>query len=252
MIAVAVLGLADSPVSLMGHDLGGAVAVGFAAKYPDLVLSLCLIAPMGIKYNKFESEKWLKRKYVGEYFMYSRRQTLAARAEETFYNTAADVPHRALIDRHMAMTEWQMNNTNGYLGALLSTIRLFPLRGMDELYTAVGRFERPVLVLWGENDPVASYSRSINIMERCFPKGYVVGVRECGHHPLLEQFTDVMTEVLSFHKIAHEDAAAALKKRESTPLAPGLGGGDEMNGGGGGGHGGHLVGGYGVNDETKL
>jgi pimeloyl-ACP methyl ester carboxylesterase len=209
-----VLGLADNPVSLIGHDMGGAVAVGFAAKYPDLCLSLCLLAPVGIKYMEMESESWLKQKYFGEYVMYNSRNSLASKAENIFFDTSPECPYRELVDKYTSMINWQIDNTNGYLGAILSGIRLFPLRGMDELFTAVGRFDRPVLVLWGTDDGVASYSRSINIMERCFPKGYVVGVRDCGHHPLIEQFTDVMTEILSFHKICHEDANIAQKKRD--------------------------------------
>jgi hypothetical protein len=212
-LLVFLFGVGEKTGCLFGLDKGAAVAVGFAAKYPDLCLSLCLIAPVGIKYSDIENEEMLKRKMIGEYYMYSGRKKLSAKAELGYFDTTPESSHRALIDKQIDMVDWQINNTAGYLGAILSTIRLFPLRGMDELFTAVGRFDRPVLVLWGEDDTITSYSRSINIMERCFPKGYVVGVRECGHVPLAEQFTDVMTELLSFHKIVHEDATALTQKK---------------------------------------
>ena len=200
-----VLGLSDSPVSLIGHDIGGAVAIGFSAKYPDLCQAVCLISPVGIRYNSIKKEEALKMKYVGEYMYYKRRFGIADEVEGQYFDNSPECLHKQLIEKQKSMITWQLNNTNGYLGAILSSIRSFPLRGMEELFTAVGRFERPVLVLWGEGDHVTSYARSINIAERCFPKGYVVTVAECGHHPLVEKFTDVMTEILSFFKLAHEE-----------------------------------------------
>jgi pimeloyl-ACP methyl ester carboxylesterase len=56
--------------------LGGAVAAGFAAKYPNLCASLSLISPLGIKYRPLKKEGWLNSKYFGEYLMAKRRHTM--------------------------------------------------------------------------------------------------------------------------------------------------------------------------------
>jgi pimeloyl-ACP methyl ester carboxylesterase len=196
-----VLGLIQFPVSLIGFDMGGAVATGFAAKYPDMCQSLTLIGSLGCKYKLLDHEPLLKRKYIGEIMMYRRRATIANYMESEVFDGRPDSPHRPLVDKHIAMMQWQIANTPGYLGALLSGFRLFPLRGMEELFTAIGRYNRPVLVIWGDKDVVCPYKKSIAIMERSFPSGYIVDIRDCGHNPITEKFNETMTEILSFHKM---------------------------------------------------
>lgn len=61
------------PAAFVGYDLGGAVASGFAAKYPNLCASLALIAPLGMKYKPLRKEGWLNSKFFGEYLMMKRR-----------------------------------------------------------------------------------------------------------------------------------------------------------------------------------
>ena len=85
-----------------------------------------------------------------------------------------------------------------------STFRLFPVRGMEELFTAIGRHSRPVLVIWGEHDKICPYRKSIEVLEAAFPKGYIVDIRECGHNPIVEKFDETMTEVLAFHKQTYD------------------------------------------------
>jgi len=82
------------PAAFVGYDMGGAVAAGFAAKYPNLCASLSLVSPLGIKYKPIQSEQWLQRKYFGEYMMMKQRRTLAAQQEGDFYDKSEDSPHR--------------------------------------------------------------------------------------------------------------------------------------------------------------
>jgi pimeloyl-ACP methyl ester carboxylesterase len=42
------LGWADSPVNVVGYSFGGAIAAGFAARYPETVKSFVLVAPAGL------------------------------------------------------------------------------------------------------------------------------------------------------------------------------------------------------------
>jgi len=43
---------------LVGHSLGAAVAIAYAAQYPDDVLSLVLVAPWGLEYRSARPEEW--------------------------------------------------------------------------------------------------------------------------------------------------------------------------------------------------
>lgn len=73
---------------------------------------------------------------------------------------------------------------------------------------AVGRHPRKALVLWGEQDEVCSGRQGMKLMERAFPRGFVVDVLDCGHNLVFEKFEDVVRELTSFHKLvfSHEPA----------------------------------------------
>lgn len=194
------------PAAFVGYDMGGAVAAGFAAKYPNLCASLSLISPLGIKYKAIQSEQWLQRKYFGEYLMMKQRRTLAAQQEAEFYDKSEDSAHRYLIQKQTDMVKWQIQHTPGYLGAILSTYRNFPMRSMDELFTAIGRHPRPTLSVWGDRDSVAAYKKCMKVTEESFPKGIIVDIADCGHNVPFEKFEDLVKELLTFHKDAFEAA----------------------------------------------
>ena len=195
-----VLGLDSLQVSLIGYDLGAAVATGFAAKYPSLCASLVLVSPIGIHYEPVAEDSYLFKKYFGEYLMANGKRKLIDAQLDDFYQKGDRSPAKPLIDKQTNMVKWQINNTAGYLGSLLSTYRLFPLRGMEELYTAVGRHPRAVMVIWGDQDEVCTYRPCIHQMERSFPSAPIVDIKNAGHNCIFEKFDEVVTEILCFHK----------------------------------------------------
>jgi pimeloyl-ACP methyl ester carboxylesterase len=198
------LGLVKKPAAFIGYDLGGSVAAGFAAKYPNLCASLSLIDCLGIKYKTPTNEKLLNRKYIGEYVMSQQKTKLPAQQENEFFDKDSVSTHRYLIDKQIAMVKWQIKNTPGYLGAILSTYRFFPLRGMEELYTAIGRHPRKAMIMWGDHDTVCPYRKCVKLMEESFPRATIVDVLDCGHNCCFEKFEDVVRELLSFNKEVFE------------------------------------------------
>lgn len=192
---------------MIGYDLGGAVAVGFAAKYPNLCLCLSLLGPLGLKFKGLDGEKMLNTSYIGEYLMSKKKTALQEMQEEEFNDTKTDSAHRYLIDKQTAMVRWQIRHTPGYLGAVLSTYRHFPIRGMEELFTAIGRHPRKVLIIWGDHDGVCNYRKCIKLMEESFPKGNILDVLDCGHAVVFEKFEEVVRELLSFNKEAFSSAS---------------------------------------------
>lgn len=193
--------------------MGGLVAAGFCAKYPAQVASLTLIDPMGISFREIPNLKLLRVPVIRDYLWFKKRN-IKNEGEDFFYEKSDDCPHRYLIDKQIAMVQWQMENTPGYMEAQLSTIFSFPLRSAEELYAAVGRHPRPVLVLWGDKDEVTPYFEGVASMEACFDTGTFVDIRDAGHNPLTEKFNETMIEVLAFAK---EVAERTSKLRAEVP-----------------------------------
>jgi pimeloyl-ACP methyl ester carboxylesterase len=196
----AALGYHDKPFSLIGYDLGGAIAAGFAARFPHLTASLTMIGPIGVLFNGPFDEGSFKTKYFGEYSIHKQRETLPTKQEDDFYAIEDNSSHRYLIDKQVAMSEWQLKNSPGYLGALLSLYRYFPIRDMEEIYYAIGRHTKNVLVIWGGRDKICPYSKCIKFMEKAFPSATIVDITDCGHNCVFEKFEEVVTELLQFHR----------------------------------------------------
>jgi len=189
-----------TPAALVGYDLGAAVATGFAAKYPTFCAGLSLLSPVGFKYKSLPREKLLRKPYIGEYLMSRMKTSLPQVQRDEFFNQGPKATNKALIDKYPAMVTWQITNTPGYLGAILSIYRYFPLRDMEELYAAIGRHPRRVLVIVGNKDNVCPYKKCIKLIEESFPDGIVVDIADCGHNVPAEKFEESVKELLLFNK----------------------------------------------------
>jgi len=191
--------------------MGGLVAAGFSAKYPALVSSLTLISPMGISFADIPNEKYLRWPVVSDYLWFKKRK-IAEETDGHFFDTSDEAPHRYLIDKQTAMLQWQMENTEGYMEAIRSTIVSFPLRSAEELFAAIGRHPRPVLVVWGDKDEITPYFEGTSSMEACFDRGTIVDIPDAAHNPIAEKFNETMLEVLSFAKEVVDRQSKQLKE----------------------------------------
>lgn len=96
----------------------------------------------GIKYNPTKHIKYFQPKYFGEIRLAKEKKTIIRSQVDEFYNQDPTAPHVELLGKQTEMVKWQLKNSLGYLGSVLSTFRHFPLSHMDELYAAVGRHNR--------------------------------------------------------------------------------------------------------------
>lgn len=195
------LNLSRKPVDLVGYCLGGAVATGFSVKFPHLCRSLALINTAGVRLKNPTRYNILKKKCIGEIVMLRSRARMAENQLDYYYNTSYNAPHRSLIEKQMLMVTWQLNNTPGYVGSILSTFRYFPLSGMGDLFAVAGRRNRPVLVIWGNDDNLFPLRKALGTIENAFPEAEIIAIKECGHNPIFEKFDDVATALVDFYKL---------------------------------------------------
>ena len=132
--------------------------------------------------------------------MLHRRSKMPEQQLENFFDTAYNSEHRSLIDKQIAMVSWQLENTPGYIGAILSTYRYFPLSGMGDLYAVAGRRQREILILWGANDEMFPWRKAQPVMEYSFPNSDIFVFNNCGHNPIFEKFEEVATHLAEFYK----------------------------------------------------
>jgi len=171
--------------TVVGNSLGGAVAIGLALAYPDLVEKLILMAPGGMS----EREEYLQMPGMQKMFevYFSDEGVNSATMREMFeFGLVHDPKH--ITDDLIAERMQVMDLMNSQV-MLTMDIPHLPER-LPELCC-------PVLVFWGANDNMMPDSGILALVNRCSAMKMIV-LSECGHWAMVEHEALFNRECLRF------------------------------------------------------
>jgi pimeloyl-ACP methyl ester carboxylesterase len=153
------LGL-QQPATLCGYSMGGAIAISFAARHPQRVARLVLFAPAGLPFAMPVIAGMLRIPLLGELLIrgFGRLTTLRGMARLLAAYPALAQEYVAKIDAVIGFP--------GYYDALLSTLRHYPLNGLQDEWRTVGARRIPTLLLWGEQDRTVPFPGAADLQER--------------------------------------------------------------------------------------
>lgn len=165
---------------LVGHSLGGAVAIALAQHWPELARSLALIAPAGLG-----SE--IDAGYIEDFLAADRRRAMKSVLERLF----AD-PSR--VTSEMVEGVLQARRLDGVPEALRSIAAGLVRDGCQalDLRAALAGVAVPILVLWGEEDRIIPTAQAAGL------PGTVHVLPGTGHMPQLEQ-ADAVVRLIADH-----------------------------------------------------
>jgi pimeloyl-ACP methyl ester carboxylesterase len=171
---------APAPYDLVGHSMGGAVAILVAARHPELVRRLVLVAPAGLAALP-RTVATLLGTVAGPYAIARRRlaSPLAGNAlvrRLALAGVARDGA-RVPVDHARAVLASSAGATRigpGLASAAAADLRE-PLRGVA----------CPLGLVWGEHDPVIP-RRRIDVIRAARPDVTVAIVPDTAHAPMLE------------------------------------------------------------------
>ncbi|MFT8719278.1 acetoin dehydrogenase dihydrolipoyllysine-residue acetyltransferase subunit [Acetobacter sp.] len=180
--------LGVSRAHIVGHSLGGAIALELAKAEPDLVASLTLIAPAGLGQD-------INMDFINGFIEADRRKTLEPVLQHL-------VHEKSLISRKMVEDIIRYKRLDGVVPDLKTIAetcfhdgkQAFPLRPV------LDAFSGPVQVLWGENDEILSGTGADSLPATVS----VIRYPDTGHMPQLEKASEVTSAISTFiEKAAH-------------------------------------------------
>ena len=167
------------PFHLVGYSMGGVIVSFYADQYPKKVKSLSLIAPAGFS-DPVVIPKLNNLMYypiIGEWFfnVFNYR----------FQNLLMPETEKSNDERSISQKEYkrlfqEQFKYRGCIESLLSTIRNFDMFSTLEMYTRLGERDNPVLVIWGKQDGVVSFSGTENL-KKVLPQAELVSIEDGTH-----------------------------------------------------------------------
>jgi len=171
--------LNGEPVIVVGASLGGAVALDFAASYPEAVAGIVLVDAGGESYKSPPPDVVSSLAPVA----------LGVKRLLAFVTSRVSSEELRINSLHRAEPQWAEA-----LGAYLASGGYARRVGRD----LIQKLQQPSLVIWGSEDPILPVEDAYQFeqdLRQC------VGVREvpgCGHTPQLEDPESVALHIAQF------------------------------------------------------
>jgi pyruvate dehydrogenase E2 component (dihydrolipoamide acetyltransferase) len=185
-LASAVGGFADalglSAIHLVGHSLGGAVALELCKTRPGLCITATLLAPVGLGTE-------INADYVDGFIDSDRRRQLKPHLEQLFADPS-------LVTRQLVDDVLKFKRLDGVDAALRSVSAGFTAGGAQSFSAraTLGELDVPVQVIWGDDDAIIPASHADGL-----PEGVAVHkIAGAGHMAMMEAASDVNKAIAGF------------------------------------------------------
>lgn len=194
---------------LMGHSMGGAISLRYAATFPADVTRLVVVDAPGIlhrlAYSQFLSHLGIDSLPV---FYPGQKDDLGGFASGVLRHMERLVFDPEAMVASASAREQALGASPAKIAGLALVI--------DDFSKVLPRIKVPVLVVWGSNDPVAPV-RTGRLLDAVLPTAQLTVIK-AGHVPMADNLRDFLGAVQDF---VRSDAPAAAKPAPvRAPLGP--------------------------------
>ena len=186
---------------LVGHSMGGQIALTTALQYPNLIKKLVLIAPAGFEtFNKGE-RSWLGNVMTPDAVRFTTVEQIRTNFAYNFYNMPDDADF--MVTDRVAMRT--ATDFNGYVYAVSHSVK-----GMVEqpIYDFLPKITQPTLAFFGANDNLIPNrylhpAKTVKIAQdgiSRLPNGTLIMLEKTGHFAQYESYEKVNSAIKEFLK----------------------------------------------------
>ncbi|KAI8830970.1 hypothetical protein BC829DRAFT_449536 [Chytridium lagenaria] len=167
-------------VNVVGYSLGGAIATVFSATYPEMVKNVVLIAPTGLKLRLPPLGVLVSVPIFGDVIVHTvGRKIMASQLGKEFRLETRDTDR---VKHTIAVTKTIALHHPGYMRALVSTIRVGPIRKMEQFYEKNGTlFGDRILCIWGTEDTICDFNKEFPRFKAVNPNACIIELEGFGH-----------------------------------------------------------------------
>lgn len=167
--------------TLIGHSLGGGVAVRFSVKFPERVEKLVLVDCAGLTNPDPFTARLFKLHGVGEMLMNLPGDVLRKKMLKDFFLYKPEVLPPVLFKK---LTWFQ--KIRGTTATALTLMRLGFADKLEEAFHRLARLNRPIMIIWGAQDRAIPLTVGQRI-HQLLPGSTFFIIQDAGHVPNLEQ-----------------------------------------------------------------
>jgi pimeloyl-ACP methyl ester carboxylesterase len=179
------------PIDLVGLSLGGSIVTSVADQHPDRVGSLIYVDP------SFRSPEAAPAGSAAVWSFLTAILTEPGWPDEQLGDFLHPERFPDWPDRYRVQMQYR-----GFRRARLSELKANAAVDQKEEVARVGKHDRPVLVVWGRQDPVVPYEESAALLD-AMPRARLVTVDDAGHLPQWEQPAVFNAALLTFLRAVH-------------------------------------------------
>ena len=178
----------DGDITLLGYSMGGAIATAYAAKSPQRLRQIVLLAPAGAGHdlgpiaNLVANHKWFGSWLMMAWYGRSYRQALEAER-----GVPSAIP--GIVDKQMAELDHR-----GFRAAILQSLRGILNDTLEDAHRAISKNGPPVIAIWGRDDEIIPISGKETLSE--WNPNAVHGVVENAGHAVAYSHHDRVLELL--------------------------------------------------------
>jgi len=181
--------------SLIGHSLGGMIAMTFAIKFPEKVDKLVLVDSGGLTDKVPLLYRLCCLPLLGELvIMPTIKPFVKHRMKKAFYNPD-------LVTEEMVDKDYQFMKMPGAKRAMLSMVRNgVSLKGPNDgvvILDKLHQIKSPTLLIHGAQDKVIPVEQALNAC-KSIPNARLKVIEECGHCPYIEKASEFNEAVIEF------------------------------------------------------